>query len=166
MIFLGLGSNIGNKVDNLRNSIVQMEKGLIRVVRCSALYQTPAWGMEDQDDFVNAVCEVSFDGEPSELLQRLQAIEEEMGRQRMQKWGPRLIDLDILEYHRFIVQEASLTLPHPYYPQRPFVLVPMLDLEPDWIPTGHDTSIFDLLEELPKTNISRMSDPLMISGQG
>ncbi|MEM7371281.1 MAG: 2-amino-4-hydroxy-6-hydroxymethyldihydropteridine diphosphokinase [Bacteroidota bacterium] len=165
MIFLGLGSNIGNKVDNLRNSIFQMEESNIHVLRCSAVYRTPAWGIEAQEDFVNAVCEVQFAGTAEELLTALLGIEQMMGRRRIMKWGPRLIDLDILEFHRQQVISEHLTLPHPYYPQRSFVLAPFQDLEPDWIPTGHSLSISTLLLEQADSDITKLSESLIISEQ-
>ena len=160
MIFLGLGSNVGDKLDNLRTSIVQMQDHAIELVRCSSVYKTPPWGIENQDFFLNAVCEVRFAEGPFELLRRLLMIEEKLGRVREQKWGPRILDLDILEFHRLQIHTETLTLPHPYYPKRAFVLFPFAELEPHWLPTGMNQSISELLIPHKDIDIEQIQEPL------
>lgn len=162
MIFLGLGSNIGDRIDNLKKSIVEMERKGIRLIRCSSFYQTPAWGITDQEDFINAVCEVAYDGTAQSLLSRLLEIEQNMGRIRQYKWGPRLVDLDILEFHRQEINQPHLRIPHPYYPQRAFVLLPFKELEADWIPTAGRESISQLVNTLDHATISLVHPPFMI----
>ncbi|MEL7530546.1 MAG: 2-amino-4-hydroxy-6-hydroxymethyldihydropteridine diphosphokinase [Bacteroidota bacterium] len=148
MIFIGLGSNEGNPAKNLRQALDLLPKHEIKLIRCSAFYRTEPWGITEQNVFVNAVAELAYEGEAIELLDALLAIEQEMGRIRHFKWGPRLIDLDVLEFHRQEIDTERLQLPHPYYPERDFVLVPMAELEPDWVPTGLEMSLSEKIAEL------------------
>ncbi|MEM7658017.1 MAG: 2-amino-4-hydroxy-6-hydroxymethyldihydropteridine diphosphokinase [Bacteroidota bacterium] len=161
MILLGIGSNLGNRENNLREAIDAFPAKGIKVLRCSHWYESPAWGITDQPGFLNGVLEVAFDGTPEELLTHLLAIEEEMGRVRTLKWGPRLIDLDILECNRVQMQTERLTLPHPFYQERAFVLVPLAELEPDWVPTAGEFPISALIEALGNHQVSvyAPSDP-------
>jgi len=117
----------------------------IAVSRISSFYRTPAWGVEEQEDFINAVCEVRFSGSAEKLLEIGLDIEDKMGRLRQKKWGPRLIDIDILEFNRQQIGLPHLQIPHPYYTQRAFVLVPFAELEPAWIPTGHTQTLSEIL---------------------
>jgi 2-amino-4-hydroxy-6-hydroxymethyldihydropteridine diphosphokinase len=153
MILLGLGSNVGKKSANLRAAMAQFNSRGIRLLRCSGFYTTPPWGIEEQPAFVNAVCEVVFSGSAGALLTALLEIEQSMGREREQKWGPRLIDLDILEFQREVHQTEFLQLPHPFYPERAFVLFPLLELEPYWIPTGGRIPARQLLANLGEQEI-------------
>lgn len=153
MIFLGLGSNLGDKVRNIIAAMDHLSSADVPILRRSRLFVTPPWGVETQDEFLNIVCEVSFSGSSEQLLRVLLDTEQIMGRYRYYKWGPRLIDIDILEFNREVHATDSLKLPHPYYPQRPFVLVPFADLEPQWIPTGMMLTISQILESLPLAGI-------------
>jgi len=148
MIFLGIGSNLGDKAQNLRRALTELERREVSIRRCSAFYRTAPWGIEAQDHFLNAVCEVQCAHSPRTLLDLVLAIETDMGRIRQQKWGPRLIDIDLLEFHRRTMESERLTLPHPYYPVRDFVLVPLAELEPDWIPTGYQQTVSQLIGQL------------------
>lgn len=156
MIYLGLGANMGDKVANLRRAVALMQEAHIHVFNCSSLYNTPPWGHYEQDDFVNAVCEVDYNGSAEELLSILQGIEEEVGRVRRDKWGPREIDLDILEFKRERHHGEHLCIPHPYYVQRTFVLVPFVELNPTWVPTGMRETVSQLLDRLPSSQITRL----------
>ena len=133
MIFLGLGSNLGDKTANLQMALQKLGEKGVAVLRISTILETPPWGFTEQDSFMNLVAEVGFDGTPESLLSILLGIENEMGRVREIKWGPRLIDLDILDFHRQIVQTETLSLPHPHYHERDFVMIPLRELEPDWV---------------------------------
>jgi 2-amino-4-hydroxy-6-hydroxymethyldihydropteridine diphosphokinase len=135
MIFLGLGSNLGDKKGNLEQALDLLAQEKVRIVRTSSFYETQPWGNLAQDPFLNMVAEVSFEGNPLDLLDIILGIEQKMGRVRMEKWGPRIIDIDILEFNRITLQTPNLTIPHPYYPERDFVMIPLRELEPDWIPT-------------------------------
>lgn len=146
MIFLGIGTNLGDKGRNLTDALIRLHQAGVEVKRCSSVYETPPWGIEEQDSFYNMVIEVGYTDSPQALLEICLSTETEMGRERMVKWGPRLIDIDILEFHRKIILSDSLTLPHPYYTQRGFVLIPLAELEPNWRPTTLFRGIKEIIE--------------------
>ncbi len=134
MCYLGLGSNIGNSEGNIKNAIAAIShlKGT-EVSKKSCLYLTKAWGKTDQQDFINAVIEIKTKLSAQALLQEFQKIEAELGRQKIEKWGPRIIDIDILLYSDIVVNQPHLTIPHPYLTQRSFVLVPLYELNPELV---------------------------------
>lgn len=108
-----------------------------RVMRCSRIYVTAPVGGPEQDDYFNQVIEIETSLSPRRLLQALQAIEQDLGRVRQVRWGPRTIDLDILWYHGFSVEDADLTVPHARLEERRFVLEPLAELAPDMVlPSG------------------------------
>lgn len=132
MIFLSLGSNLGDKRANLEKALELLALEGVEIARISSFYETAPWGNLNQDDFVNIVVEVIFDGSPAELLEIALATEQKMGRIRLEKWGPRCIDIDIIDFHRQQIQTETLTLPHPYYKERDFVMIPLKELVPNW----------------------------------
>lgn len=132
MIFIGLGSNIGDKKANIETALQLLAAKKVAILRVAAMYENAAWGVLNQDDFVNTVAEVAFEGSAEELLRILLETEIEMGRVRIQKWGPRLIDIDIIDFHRQVIENKFITIPHPYYTQRDFVMIPLKELEPNW----------------------------------
>lgn len=130
--YIGLGSNIGDKEQNLalaRQSIAQIEG--TSITGESSIYRTDPWGKTDQDDFLNQVVEIETELKPLELLSVLLNIEIKMGRQRVEKWGPRIIDLDVLLFGDEILDEPELKVPHPYMFERLFVLLPLMEINPD-----------------------------------
>lgn len=134
---LGLGSNMGDKVGNLRRAMALLEEpGGIRIVGTSRIYRTTPWGVTDQDWFVNACVAIETSLAPLALLRRCLAIEAEMGRVRERHWGPRLIDVDVLVYGDVTSETAELALPHPRITERGFVLVPLQDVAPDLVIAG------------------------------
>ncbi len=132
MIFIGLGSNIGNKTANLEMAISKLAEHGVATLRRSSFYETAPWGNVEQDSFLNAVIEVYFEGEAPFLLEICLKVEQEMGRERKEKWGPRNIDIDMIDFHRQKIDLPQLQLPHPYYQVRDFVMIPLRELEPDW----------------------------------
>lgn len=129
--WLGLGSNLQQPVAQLRRALKGLSetKG-IKLTKVSSFYSTPPWGDEEQDDFVNAVAQIETDLEPVPLLHALQSIEDVMGRERSdRRWGPRLIDIDLLLYADRIFRSAELELPHPRMQERAFVLLPLSQLD-------------------------------------
>ncbi len=161
MKILGLGTNIGDKIANLQSALALLAKKDIQLIQLSSVYLTPPWGDKDQDEFLNIVAEVAYEGSPRELLQDVLQIEEEMGRVRQRKWGPRLIDIDIVEYDGLIMDEPGLQLPHPYYPKRVFVVAPFAELYPDWIPSGGERTLSDILKEMDVAEMKRLPDKLI-----
>jgi 2-amino-4-hydroxy-6-hydroxymethyldihydropteridine diphosphokinase len=126
-IYLLLGSNLGDTKANLARAATLL-RGISEVRATSALYSTQAWGKRDQPDFLNQVIEIAYADSPENLLALLQDIEAEMGRVRQEKWGPRLIDIDILLFGNTIVASPSLIVPHPELPNRKFALLPLCEL--------------------------------------
>lgn len=128
---IGLGSNIGDKTANIYEAIRRLSaKGDIRVVARSSVYRSAPWGVADQDWFANACISIATELSPRALLKRCQAIENDMGRVRLQKWGPRVIDVDILTYREDTIREPDLVVPHPLIAERGFVLVPLNEIAP------------------------------------
>ncbi len=127
--YLGLGTNLGDREANLRKALdlLSAESGL-RLLRCSRIYETEPWGVTDQPAFLNSVAEVAATLAPERLLDVCKAVEDRMGRQPGIRWGPRLIDVDILLYGNLVVQLAHLEIPHPRLHLRAFALVPLAEL--------------------------------------
>ncbi len=135
---IGLGSNVGDKAANIRRAIgLLTEAGDIRVVRASRLYRTAPWGVTDQDWFVNACISVVTHLSPEALLARCLGVEQEMKRVRETRWGPRIIDVDVLTYRHETRDTPELILPHPRIVERAFVLVPMIEIAADLEIAGH-----------------------------
>jgi 2-amino-4-hydroxy-6-hydroxymethyldihydropteridine diphosphokinase len=129
--FIGLGSNLGDRLANLKEAVLRLAKTEgVDVTRVSRVYETSPVG-PPQPDFLNAVAEVWTSLSAMELLAVSLRIEEEMGRVRDERWGPRVIDLDLLNYGRMNIDEQGLIVPHPRMHERAFVLVPLLELEAD-----------------------------------
>jgi 2-amino-4-hydroxy-6-hydroxymethyldihydropteridine diphosphokinase len=128
---LGLGSNLGDRLLNLRRS-VDLLQGVpeIRVVRSSRVYETEPVG-PPQPDFLNAVVQIETTLTPRALLEACRTVEAGMGRVRAERWGPRVIDVDVLTYGREVIDEPDLVIPHPRMHERAFVMVPLLELEAD-----------------------------------
>lgn len=132
----------------------------VEVIEESSYYETAPWGITEQPYFINSVAEVYYEGSPEELLQILQSVEKMMGRgeeQSREKWGPRIIDLDIIEFNGQVIESDSLSLPHPLYQKRLFVLIPLAELYPDYSPTGTDLTVPQLIESLPPEDIKRVN---------
>jgi 2-amino-4-hydroxy-6-hydroxymethyldihydropteridine diphosphokinase len=129
--FIGLGSNLGDRLANLKEAVLRLAKTEgVDVTRVSRVYETSPVG-PPQPDFLNAVAEVWTSLSAMELLAVSLRIEEEMGRVRDERWGPRVIDLDLLNYGRMNIDEQGLIVPHPRMHERSFVLMPLLELEAD-----------------------------------
>ena len=131
-IFLGLGTNLGEREANLREAVRRLAAlPGTRVVGLSSLHETAPWGVEDQPPFLNAVAELRTELEPEALLTAVKEIERAMGREPTFRWGPRLIDLDLLLYGERRLRTERLTLPHPHLRERPFVTEPLGEIAPE-----------------------------------
>lgn len=129
---IALGSNMGDKTANIAAAIEALcARGDISLLARSRDYRTAPWGKTDQDWFVNACISVATRLTPHDLLLRCQAVEKTLGRVRAEKWGPRVIDVDILWWRGGGVDEPHLKLPHPHIADRAFVLVPLVDIAPE-----------------------------------
>jgi len=148
-VFISLGSNLGDRTENLKMALHAVELNVGTVLKRSSVYETKPWGKGNQPDFLNQVIRVHSDISPEDCLFRLLAIEQKMGRKREEKWGARIIDLDLLYADDLILQTEKLTLPHPGIAQRKFVLVPIAEIAPDFIHPLLKKSQLQLLNECP-----------------
>ena len=131
---IGLGANLGDAADTLREAVEALDhREGITVREVSRFYRTPAWGREDQPDFINAVALLETSLTPRALLERLLAVETEFGRHRVdgERWGPRTLDLDLLLYGDAVIDAPGLRVPHPHLHERAFALLPLLEIWPD-----------------------------------
>jgi len=146
--YVALGTNIGDRTDNIKRALRLLHADpQIRLLRLSPLYETTPRGFVEQDDFLNAVVEMDTDYGPHALLSVLLATETGLGRVRLRRWGPRVIDLDILLCDGAQIHEPGLTIPHPHMYERGFVLAPLADLIPD-LPTPEGRTVADLATDL------------------
>jgi len=133
-VYISLGSNIGSKIDNINTAVDKIKlTGNITITNYSSLYLTKPWGYLEQDYFINQVVELKTDLSPLELLHELQDIEIKMGRKRTKKWGPRIIDIDILLYGEKVVRCEELIIPHPHMRERLFVLIPLQEINSELV---------------------------------
>lgn len=147
LIYLSLGTNLGDRQLNLDKSMRLINKQVGSITKCSSVYQTKAWGVEDQPDFLNMVIEVETSFSPRFVLTTILAIETAMGRVRERKWYTRLIDIDLLFYNQYTTEEPNLIIPHPYLHQRNFVLQPLVEIAPLLEHPTLKKTIKQLLEE-------------------
>lgn len=134
---IGLGTNMGDKAANIAEAIQRLcADGRVRLVRRSQDYRSAPWGVTDQDWFVNAAALVATDLSAYDLLARCQAVEALMGRVRRQRWGPRIVDVDVVSYRDVVSDDPVLTLPHPRATERAFVLVPVAEIAPGYVIAG------------------------------
>jgi 2-amino-4-hydroxy-6-hydroxymethyldihydropteridine diphosphokinase len=127
--YVGLGANLGDGATQLRQAVFELDRRpKLKVIACSSLYASAPLGPEDQPDFLNAVCALDCELEPLALLDLLQALEQRAGRVRTRRWGPRVLDLDLLLYGALRMQSSRLHLPHPELQRRSFVLQPLAEL--------------------------------------
>jgi 2-amino-4-hydroxy-6-hydroxymethyldihydropteridine diphosphokinase len=146
-IFLATGSNLGDKAANLSAALALIEELVGSLVAVSGIYRTAAWGIEDQPEFLNQALAVDTVLNPETLLATVLDIEHKMGRERVIRWGERLIDIDVLFYGNLVYQTQRLTIPHPFIQERNFVLQPLLEIAPDFVhPVLHRT-IRELADE-------------------
>lgn len=146
--YLLLGSNLGDSRKYLSDAISEIESKIGTINAKSSLYQTASWGKQDQPDFINQVIELSTNLNPADLLKGILEIENIFGRQRLEKWGSRTIDIDILLFEDQLVNSPDLIIPHPYLSVRRFSLMPLSEIAPDLLHPISKKSITELLLEL------------------
>jgi 2-amino-4-hydroxy-6-hydroxymethyldihydropteridine diphosphokinase len=146
-VFLLLGSNLGDRMEMLNNAGKLIESSIGKILRFSSVYMTKAWGVEDQPDFLNQVFEVETSHSPEKLLGLINEIENQLGRVRDEKWHSRSIDIDILYYGDQIVEKEKLVIPHKENENRKFVLIPMVEIAPQFIHPKYGLTQHDLLRK-------------------
>ena len=154
---LGLGGNIGEPERAMAAALDRLHAGPdIRVGAVSALYETPPWGNVDQPRFLHAAARIETGLGPRALLDAILSVERELGRERAERWGPRVIDVDILLYGDRAVDEPGLAIPHPRLAERVFALAPLLDIAPDAIIDGRRAA--EILARLDRSGLVRLKD--------
>lgn len=156
-VYIALGTNLGDRLANLRAAVAAMPPEVTLLAE-SHVYETPPWGYEDQPPFLNMVVKAETTLEPEPLLKYLKQVEAELGREQNFRWGPRLIDLDILFYDDLFLDTPPLVIPHPRLHERAFVLVPLADVAPELVHPVLQKSIKDILSELEMEGIARFHD--------
>ena len=147
IIYLLLGGNIGDRIATLQQAQALINVHIGNILKPSELYETAAWGVENQPNFINQVISVETTRSPEEVLKQIHFIEKALGRTRHQKWHARTIDIDILFYNREIINTKDLTIPHPFIQERRFTLVPLQEIAPDFIHPTLNVTITELLED-------------------
>ena len=133
IVYLLLGSNLGNRKEILDKAIELLNEKIGIIISQSKDYETKPWGVTDQPDFLNLAIAIHTNLKPLEILEQTQLIENQLGRVRMEKWGARLIDIDIMFYGDEIIDELSLQVPHPLMQERDFALIPLAEIAPDFV---------------------------------
>ena len=133
IVYLLLGSNLGNRKEILDKAIELLSQTVGIITSQSKDYETKPWGITDQPDFLNLAIAIHTNLKPLEILKQTQSIENQLGRVRKEKWGARLIDIDIIFYGDEIIDELSLQVPHPLMQERDFALIPLAEIAPDFV---------------------------------
>lgn len=157
MVYLSLGTNLGNRLDNLKHALESL-KEFCQVVASSSVYETDPWGYEDQPIFFNQVVKIETILEPLQLLREIKKIELEMGRIPTFQYGPRLIDIDILLYDKLMMNSPELKIPHPQMKSRAFVLSPLVEITPDLFLPGEEVDVETLNREIGSSGIRKVEN--------
>ncbi|MHD0398597.1 2-amino-4-hydroxy-6-hydroxymethyldihydropteridine diphosphokinase [Staphylococcus simulans] len=154
-VFLGLGSNVGDRENQLKEAIRLLdEQPGIQVVKVSSFYETEPVGYVDQPDFLNLCVEIQTELSPKAVLESGLGIEQQLHRVRKERWGPRTLDIDILLYGDQIIEEEDLTVPHPRMTERAFVLIPLQEIAPNKVEPRTQTKIKDIT--VPKETVKKV----------
>ncbi|MBI5943745.1 MAG: 2-amino-4-hydroxy-6-hydroxymethyldihydropteridine diphosphokinase [Chloroflexi bacterium] len=152
IVYLALGSNLGNRAANLKAAVMNLTPQMT-VKKKSSIYETPPWGFKEQSAFLNQVVKAETYLEPEPLLRHLKRLEVALGRVPNFQNGPRLIDIDILFFDDAVINSPSLMIPHPRLHERAFVLVPFVEIEPEFVHPSLHRPIINLLEGMEKSEI-------------
>lgn len=152
IVYLALGTNLGDRLANLRTAVDALPPGAA-VLKKSRVYETPPWGYEDQPAFLNMVLQGETQLAPEALLKHVKDLEAKLGREASFRWGPRLIDIDILFYDDLVLDTPTLTIPHPRLQERAFVLVPLAEIAPDLMHPRLKKTVRQLTSSVDRTGI-------------
>ena len=145
-VYIGLGSNLGDRAQKLKEARENLNK-IGKIIQKSAVIETAPWGKIDQPDFLNQIVLIDTNLLPQALLKACLSIEDKIGRERQEKWGERLIDIDILYYDNQIILESNLKIPHLLIPERLFILEPLCEIAPNYLHPVFKQTNLQLLEE-------------------
>ena len=162
-MFLGLGTNLGDRADNLRRAVHAL-RGLLHVDALSAIYESAAVGYTEQPHFWNMAVRAQTSLSPRTLLDSVKQLERELGREATFRMGPRLIDIDVLMYNDALIEEDGLQIPHPRLHERPFVLRPLVDIEPRLQLTHLGRSAADQLATIGEQSLRRVGSAAEVIG--
>lgn len=155
--YLSLGSNLGNRKQYIESAVNKLnENENITVKKVSSIYETEPVGFTKQNKFLNIVVEIETSLEPLELLRQCQKIENDLGRVRIIRWGPRTIDIDIIIYEDYIIESNTLTIPHPRMKEREFVLIPLNEIASDINILG--IGIGELIKKINTESVKKIGD--------
>lgn len=144
--YLLLGSNLGDKNQNIDRALQMIKEGIGPILDQSSRYLTQPWGVEDQEDFINMAVKVNSDKKPSEVLDTIKKIEEKVGRTETIHWGPRILDIDILYCDDKVIDTEAIKIPHPQIYNRNFVLVPLIEIAGEMIDPVKNISLDEIYE--------------------
>jgi 2-amino-4-hydroxy-6-hydroxymethyldihydropteridine diphosphokinase len=157
-VYLALGSNIGNRVENLRKALALLAEARIKIEKASAIYETEPVDYLDQDWFLNAVCEAETNLDPFALLKTMRVIESTMGSKKVFAKGPRLIDLDILLFGDQTIDTLELQVPHPRMLNRTFVMAPLAEIAPNLRHPSWNATAAEILAKRPDCSVVRKTE--------
>ncbi|MGO5074929.1 2-amino-4-hydroxy-6-hydroxymethyldihydropteridine diphosphokinase [Clostridium sporogenes] len=146
--YVAFGSNMGEKENYIKRALEKIEQKGIKIIKVSPIYETEPYGVLDQDSFLNGVVKIESNLTPENLIEVLLDIEKQLDRVRERRWGPRTIDLDIIFYDDFIINEENLIIPHRDMENREFVLKPLCDIDENFIHPALKKSVKQLYDEL------------------
>ena len=158
-VYLGLGSNLGDREAALRSGLLDLERGGVSIRAVSSVYETDPVGFFDQPTFLNLAVEAQWAGGPESLLERCRRAEERLHRVRGERDGPRTLDVDILLMGDLVLGSADLLIPHPRMSERRFVLVPLSEIAPDAVHPGSNLTIRELLRRCPDDSRVQRTGP-------
>ncbi len=164
-VYLLIGGNLGDRIQNILTALNKIEKFIGKIKMQSSVYETKAWGLENQADFLNLALVIETDLYPIEILNKTQQIEQELGRSKMkfEKWGARTMDIDILFYDDEIIKTERLQIPHPLLGSRKFVLIPLMEISPNLIHPASKESIKTLYLKCDDTLEVRKMSPNILN---
>jgi dihydroneopterin aldolase/2-amino-4-hydroxy-6-hydroxymethyldihydropteridine diphosphokinase len=150
IVYISIGSNLGDREENCLKAIQLLSAAGISITKQSTMFETEPWGLKEQPRFINMAVEAGTGEGPYRLLEILKEIERNMGRGKTTKWGPRIIDLDILFYDGLVIDTPELKIPHPLMHEREFVLGPLAEIAPDKVHPVLKKTVRELLRDKPQ----------------
>ncbi len=147
-VYLLLGANLGDRSVQMKKAFYEIEKQIGKITRYSTIYETAAWGKEEEPSYLNQAVQVETDLSPLTILHITNEIENKLGRVRYIKWGSRIIDIDILFYDNILIESEQLKIPHPLLHHRKFVLIPLSEIAPNFIHPVFNKTVSELLRDV------------------